>query len=217
MSRAPISAFHLLWLLPLVFLLGLGSGYLLWGRSAGSADVASTPSLLDDDAVLGPADAPVTIVEFGDYQCPYCQYWHNAILPQLLATYADKVRYVYRDFPLTGHPQAIPAAVAANCAAEQDAFWKFHDALFSMTYGLDEEAYRRYAANLGLATDQFAECLNSGRARQEVLDDYRAALRLGVQSTPTFFINDVPLVGAQPFEAFQQIIEAELARKDGQP
>lgn len=204
----------LLWLLPLTFLLGLGSGYLLWGRQDATLAKPSASSLIDDDAVLGPAEAPITIVEFGDYQCPYCQYWHNAILPQLLAAYPDQIRYVYRDFPLTGHPQAIPAAVAANCAAEQDAFWRFHDALFSMTYGLDEEAYRRYAANLGLATDQFAECLSSDRARQEVLDDYHEAVRLGVQSTPTFFINDVPLVGAQPFEAFQQIIEAELVKKE---
>lgn len=214
MPKSHALPFSLLWLLPLVFLLGLGSGYLLWGRQAGNPKNPSVPSLVDDDAVLGPPEALVTIVEFGDYECPYCQYWHDAILPQLLAAYPTEVRYVYRDFPLTGHPQALPAAIAANCAAEQGAFWKFHDALFSMTYGLNEEAYHRYAANLGLATDQFAECLGSSRARQEVLDDYRAAIRLGVQSTPTFFINDVLLVGAQPFEAFQQIIEAELASKE---
>lgn len=214
MPKSKPFSFSLLWLLPLVFLLGLGSGYLLWGRQANTSENSSVPSFIDDDAVLGPLDASVTIVEFGDYQCPYCQYWHEAILPQLLAAYPDEVRYVYRDFPLTGHPQALPAAIAANCAAEQGAFWRFHDALFSMAYGLNEEAYHRYAANLGLATDQFAECLGSKRARQEVLDDYRAAIRLGVQSTPTFFINDVLLVGAQPFEAFQQIIEAELASKE---
>lgn len=201
------------WLWPLIFLLGLGSGYLLWGRDGGAAD-AALPSLADDDPSLGPADAPVTIVEFGDYQCPYCQLWHDRVLPQLMTLYPDQIRYIYRDFPLGGHPQALPAAIAANCAAEQDAFWRFHDALFSMTYGLNDEAYRRYAANLGLETDRFAECLSSDRARQEVLEDYRAAIRLGVQSTPTFFINDTLLVGAQPLEAFQQLIEAELARKD---
>ncbi len=201
------------WLWPLIFLLGLGSGYLLWGRDGGAADT-SLPSLADDDPSLGPADAPVTIVEFGDYQCPYCQLWHDRVLPQLMALYPDQIRFIYRDFPLGGHPQALPAAVAANCAAEQDAFWRFHDALFSMTYGLNDEAYRRYAANLGLETDRFAECLRGDSARQEVLEDYRAAIRLGVQSTPTFFINDILLVGAQPLEAFQQLIEAELARKD---
>ncbi len=201
------------WLLPLVFLLGLGTGYLLWGR-ADTATGTATPSLTDDDPGLGPTNAPVTIVEFGDYQCPYCQLWHNQVLPQLLARYPDQLRYVYRDFPLGGHPEALPAAIAANCAAEQDAFWRFHDALFSMTYGLNDEAYRRYAANLGLATDRFATCLESESARQEVLADYRDGIRLGVQSTPTFFINDIMLVGAQPLEAFQQVIEAELAGKD---
>ncbi len=214
MSKTYAFPFSLLWLLPLVFLLGLGSGYLLWGRQASHSENPTASSLVDDDAVLGPPEALVTIVEFGDYECPYCQYWHVAILPQLLAAYPKEVRYVYRDFPLAGHSQALPAAIAAACAAEQGAFWKFHDALFSMTYGLNEEAYHRYAANLGLATDSFAECLRSNRARQEVLDDYRAAIHLGVQSTPTFFINDVVLVGAQPFEAFQQIIEAELTGKE---
>ena len=201
------------WLLPLVFLLGLGSGYLLWGR-AGAETGASTPSLTDDDPSLGPTNAPVTIVEFGDYQCPYCQIWHDRVLPQLLSLYPDQIRYVYRDFPLGGHPEALPAAIAANCAAEQDAFWRFHDALFSMTYGLNDEAYRRYAANLGLATDRFAECLDSERARQEVLEDYRAGIRLGVQSTPTFFVNSTMVVGAQPLEVFQKLIEAELSGKD---
>jgi len=213
LKQNSFSRWLLYWLLPLVFLLGLGSGYLLWGRQ-GLADSAAAPSLVDDDPSLGPADAPVTIVEFGDYQCPFCQRWHNLILPQLLAQYPNQIRYVYRDFPLSGHAQALPAAIAANCAAEQDAFWRYHDAIFSMTYGLGDEAYRRYAADLGLDSDRFAECLHNPRPRQEVLDDYRAAIRLGVQSTPTFFINGTPLIGAQPLEAFQQIIEAELAAKD---
>lgn len=203
----------LFWLLPLAFLLGLGSGYLIWGAKTTAPDQA-TLSLIDDDPSLGPEDAPIVVVEFSDYQCPYCQLWHQAVFPQLMATYEGKIRFIYRDFPLSGHPEAIPAATAANCAGEQGAYWRFHDALFSMSYGLSNEAYHRYAADLGLDTGTFAQCLQEGNARKEVLADYQSALGLGVQSTPTFFINGISIIGAQPFEVFQQVIEAELQKKE---
>lgn len=166
----------------------------------------------DDDPVYGPDDAPITIIEFSDYQCPYCQRWHEQVFLRLRDEYPETVRVVFRDFPLTSiHPEAIPAAEAANCADEQDAYWEYHDALFSGQYGLGSEAYLSYASELELDTDSFEECLESGRHNEEVMADFSYAAGLGVQSTPTFFLNGIPIVGAQPYEVFQQIIEQELA------
>jgi protein-disulfide isomerase len=167
---------------------------------------------IDDDPMIGPEDAPITIVEFSDYECPYCQRWHTEVFEQLLETYPNEVRLVYRDFPLTSiHPNAIPAAIAANCAREQDAFWDYHDKLFGMELGLNTEAYQEYASQLDFDTEEFNECLDSGRYEEEVQADFDFAANLGVRSTPTFFINGIAVVGAQPFEVFQQVIEQELA------
>jgi protein-disulfide isomerase len=216
-------------LVPLAFAVGLGAGYLLWGRPAGAEAQASagqnqaaaqdTPRQItrydvpvDDDPVFGPADAPITIIEFSDYECPYCRSWQAEVLPRLIETYPDQVRLVYRDFPLTSiHPNAAPAAAAANCAQEQDAYWDFHDKLFSMELGLSDKAYQQYASDLGLDAEAFSDCLESGRYADEVQADLEYAAQLGVRSTPTFFINGIALVGAQPFELFQEVIDKELA------
>lgn len=194
--------------IPVAFVFGLGCGYLLWGSrdSSAAADAVSR-----DDPSLGPANAPVTIVEFSDYQCPYCKVWHDEVLPLILAEYGDQVRYIYRDYPLSGHSEAQPAAEAANCAGEQDAYWEFHDAIFSNQYGYGRSAYVQYARDLGLDAEAFNECLNSRQFRDEVTGDFRDGIRLGVNSTPTFFVNGTQVIGAQPFEIFQQLIEAELA------
>lgn len=166
----------------------------------------------DDDPSIGPDDAPITIIEFSDYQCPYCQRWHEQVFLRLRAEYPDTVRFVYRDFPLTSiHPEAVPAAEAANCADEQDAFWDYHNALFSNQYELSSQAYTNYASDLGLDVESFEACLTSGKYNDEVMADFSYAANLGVQSTPTFFINGIPIVGAQPYEVFQQVIEKELA------
>ncbi|MCS7011675.1 MAG: DsbA family protein, partial [Anaerolineales bacterium] len=165
-----------------------------------------------DDPSLGPADAPVTIVEFSDYQCPYCKLWHDEVLPRILQEYGDQVRFIYRDYPLSSHPEALPAARAANCAGEQNAYWQFHDALFSNQYGFGRQAYLDYAAALGLEIEAFRKCLESNRYEDEVLGDFRDGLRLGVNSTPTFFVNGTKIIGAQPFAVFKQLIEAELAQ-----
>lgn len=221
----------LVMLIPLAFALGLGAGYLLWGRpdgeeaqaaaSAQNRDAAaeSAPRQItrydvpvDDDPALGPADAPITIIEFSDYECPYCRRWQAEVLPRLRETYPDQIRFVYRDFPLTSiHANAAPAAAAANCAQEQDAYWEFHDKLFSMELGLSTRAYQQYASDLGLDTDVFNECLESDRYMDEVQADFQYAAELGIRSTPTFFINGIAIVGAQPFELFQEVIEKELA------
>lgn len=197
-------------LFPLIFLAGLFSGYLLWGNRTGKSGLPEAAT--SDDPALGPTDAPVTIVMFSDYQCPYCKLWHDEVLPLILQEYGTQVRYIYRDYPLAGHQEALPAARAANCAGDQGAYWPFHDALFSNRAGFGRQAYLQYAQELGLDLQAFQKCLDSTRHEDEVLGDFRDGLRLGVNSTPTFFVNGTRVVGAQPFSIFKQLIEAELAQ-----
>jgi protein-disulfide isomerase len=228
--------------MPLIFVIGLGFGYLLrgWTPQAGStpaqAESASSQEAsvpvpqaeaetssasqqvvrydvpVDDDPILGAEDAPITIVEFSDYECPYCRQWHSEVYSQLIETYGEQIRFVYRDFPLASiHSNANSAANAANCAHEQGVFWEYHDMLFSMEQGLGNGAYLDYASQLGIDQAGFQECLDSSRYEAEVQADFDFAAELGVRSTPTFFINGIAVVGAQPFEIFQQVIERELA------
>jgi protein-disulfide isomerase len=184
----------------------------------GQAETASTQQVVrydvpvDDDPVLGPADAPITIIEFSDYECPYCRQWHTQVYQQLIDAYGDQIRFVYRDFPLESiHPNANSAAQAANCANEQGEFWAYHDLLFGMELDLGEDTYLQYASQLDLDQAAFKACLDSGRYQEEVQADFDFAANLGVRSTPTFFINGIAVVGAQPFDIFQQVIERELA------
>lgn len=233
-ERRSNTRLHVGWwyfLLVVFFGLGLGTGYLLWGltpqngsetTSAGQESAAADPNTprkvtrypitTDDDPAYGPADAPITIIEFSDFECPYCQRWHAEVWPQLKEAYPDQIRLVYRDFPLYSiHPNAGPAAEAANCAGEQNQYWEFHDLLFSGANGLGTEAYQSYANSLGLDMDLFNECVESRKFEAEVDADYQYAAGIGIQSTPTFFINGVALIGAQPFEVFQELIDLELA------
>ena len=212
------------------FLLGLGSGFLVWGRDAAAPVAAAAPAQgvtipekvvrydipVDDDPALGSANAPITLVEFSDYQCPFCTKWHNEVYPLLIKNYGDKVRFVYRDLPLSIHGDAQSAAEAADCAGEQGAYWKYHDALFSEKYGLGTNAYMKYASDLGLDVNALAACVKEGRYTSEVLADLTFAENLGVSSTPTFFINGIAIVGAQPYTVFKQVIDLELAGKISQ-
>lgn len=220
-------------LIPLAFVLGLGSGYLLWGRSgaataadgtttaAGAADDTTAAAAdqpiqrydvpVDDDPAIGPDNAAITIIEFSDYECPYCQRWHAETFKQILRDFPDQVRIVYRDFPLGNHPNATPAAEAANCANEQGQFWAFHDMLFSGTVALGSEGYSQAAQSLGLDMTQFEQCVSERRFSAEVQADLEFAVNLGVNSTPTFFVNGMPVVGAQPYSVFKEVIEKELA------
>ncbi len=161
--------------------------------------------------VLGPKDAPVAIVEFSDFQCPFCK----AVVPtlkQVMAEYKGKVKLVFRDFPLDIHPLAPKAHEAARCAAEQQKFWEYHDLLFERSPNLSLPELKQYAADLKLVGASFAKCLDSGKYRQAVADDVQEAARLGASGTPTFFINGRLLVGAQPLTAFQKVIDAELTK-----
>jgi protein-disulfide isomerase len=202
--------------IPVAFILGLGSGYLLWGQSTTQAAVGTTEVQrvnvsTDGDPSLGPEDAPVTIVEFGDYQCPFCQVWYQQTFDQLMANYPNKIRFVYRDFPLAGHPESLPAAEAADCAGEQGDYWKFHDALYNGQYTLGRAAYEQYAADQGLDIAVFTACLDDHRYQDEVEADADDAARLGLSGTPSFVINGRILIGALPFEDFKTIIDEELA------
>ncbi len=227
-----VSAFYIL--IVVAFAAGLFAGFLVWGtghtnppQQAAAQTQNQAPQAAaqatqgepkrydvstDDDPALGPATAPVTIIEFSDYQCPYCRQWAEQVEGELIKTYGDKIRIVYRDFPLTQiHPEALPAAEAADCAGEQGKYWEYHDALFKQSKGLGQEAYLAYAKELGLNIDQFQQCIQEHRYRDEVQADAQYAAQLGVRSTPTFFINGIPVVGAQPFSVFKQIIDQELA------
>jgi protein-disulfide isomerase len=167
-----------------------------------------------NDPTYGPEDAPITIIEFADFQCPFCQRHFQETYPQLLENYPDQIRFVYKDYPLTSiHPDAFPASLAGMCAYEQDAFWPFHDLLYGGTLGLGSEAYSQYASDLGLDMDAFAQCIEEERFAEDVQADAQYAQQIGVSSTPTFFINGLPIVGAQPYSLFAQVIDYELANQ----
>jgi len=158
----------------------------------------------------GPEDAPVTIVEFSDFDCPFCKRVQGT-LAAVLERYPDQVRLVYRHLPLESiHPRARPTAEAAVCAEEQDAFWDFHDLAFASEEPMSDEALRATAEALELDR----ACLADGRAAEIVQRDLQAARALGVDSTPAFFVNGIRLSGAQQPDAFARLIEQELARDD---
>ena len=161
----------------------------------------------------GPATAPVTIVEFSDFECPFC----GRLFPTLKAVeniYLDRVRIVYRQFPLRRiHPLAEKAAEASLCANEQGRFWEMHDSLFGDQEHLTVDALKARAVALKLDTAAFNACLDSGRQAAAIDKDIAEGMNAGVTGTPAMFINGRMLVGAQPFAAIQAIIEEELQRK----
>ena len=160
---------------------------------------------------LGPADAPITLVEFSDFQCPFCRRWHDETYEPLLAAYPGKIRIVYRHLPLTSiHPDAFSAAEAAMCAGDQNVFWQFHEKLFSGET-LGNAVYEQYARELGMNIPTFVDCITEHKFQAAIEEDSNFAIDLGISSTPTFFINGIALVGAQPLDVFKQIIDKELA------
>jgi len=159
----------------------------------------------------GPESAPVTIVAFSDFECPYC-YRVNATLDQILQTYEGKVRLVFRDFPLNFHPNAQKAAEAGHCAHEQGKFWEMHDKMFANQRQLDVASLKGYAKEIGLDEKAFAECLDNGKKAAVVQENLFAGQQLGVRGTPAFFVNGRMVSGAQPFSEFARIIDEELGR-----
>jgi protein-disulfide isomerase len=165
-----------------------------------------------DDAAQGSATAPVTVVEFSDFQCPFCQRV-SPTLKRLKETYGDKIRIVWKDFPLTAiHPEAFKAAEAGNCAREQGKFWEYHDRLFANQQALLPEALKTHAAAAGLDAAKFNACLDSSKYSARVQEHVGVGAKLGINSTPAVFINGRQVTGAQPYEVFAGIIDEELER-----
>ena len=169
--------------------------------------------ILPDDPTRGPADAPIAIVEFSDFQCPFCQR-ATGTLTELFDRFEGQIRFTYKDYPLANHPEAFKAAEAGNCAHEQGMFWELHDKMFVSQDALDVLSLTTYASELGLDVAAFSACLDEGRYTQRVQQDLQIGQLNGVSSTPTVFINGRPVMGAAPIETFDQIIREELAASE---
>jgi protein-disulfide isomerase len=164
----------------------------------------------------GGAKAPVTIIEFSDYECPFCGRAEQ-VIGKVMETYGNKVRLVFRDFPLPMHSDARPAAEAANCANAQGKFWEYHQKLFANQSALGEDKLKSYAEALGLDGAKFAQCLQEKPFRAAIDKDIADGAKVGVSGTPAFFINGRMLSGAQPFEKFKEVIDEELAAPKAPP
>jgi len=172
---------------------------------------------VDDDAVRGDANAKVTIIEFSDFECPYCGRNFTQTFPKIDEKYikTGKAKYVFRDFPLGFHQNAIPAAIAANCVREQggdEMFWSYHDKLYSNQKSLDAASLKKFAGEVGADEAKFKTCLDSQKFKDEVDKDMKDGQAVGVQGTPAFFVNGRLISGAVPFEVFEKAIEEELAK-----
>lgn len=184
-------------------------------KEANVAVFLERPSIdvsVDDDPAKGNPDAPIKLIEFSEFQCPFCKRTRPTIA-KILEKYGDKVYYVFRDFPLSFHKQAKPAANAAECAHEQNKFWEFSDKLWEKQSSLGKETYFSVAKDVGLNMDQFTKCYDSNKYYKEIRKDQQDGMAAGVSGTPAYFINGKFLSGAQPFPAFEEIIEEELAKK----
>lgn len=170
------------------------------------------PVSADDDATFGSPDAPISIVEFSDFQCPFCSRVMDT-MAQIEKAYGKLVKVTFRDFPLEMHKQAQKAAEAAECAGDQGKFWEMHDAMFSNQRDLSIDGLKKLASGVGgVDATKFNECLDSGKNADEVQADMKDGANFGVRGTPAFFVNGRSLSGAQPFENFKTVIDDELSR-----
>ena len=160
---------------------------------------------------LGPKNAPVTVIEFADFQCPFCKRSEDAVMA-IHQKYGDRIQLVFMDFPLSFHPHAMPAANAARCAEAQGKFWQYHDALFGDQSKLEPGDLKATAKKLGLDMTKFNACFDKSQYDQAIQKDLEEGHRLNVNGTPTFFIDGREIVGAQPTENFVSIIDQELAK-----
>lgn len=179
---------------------------------------------IDDDPFIGDRNAPVTLIEFSDYQCAFCGGFAKTILPSLKDEYIDKgkLKYVFRDFPLNIHKEAPKASEAAQCALDQGKYWEMHDAIFENQENMDIEDLKEYAGELGLDMDTFNSCLDNGKYTEEVSNDIKDGQKIGIKGTPSFIIGkSTPegmikgqlFVGSIPYAVFKTIIEANLKVK----
>ncbi len=193
--------------------------------SAPSAQVPSAPQqappavkadVAEGRYVLGEQNAPVTIVEFADYQCPFCKRFYDQTEQQIIDQYVKtgKARYSVRHFPLSFHQNAQKASEAAECAGKQNKFWEMHKVLYANSQadgtGLNIADLKQYAADLKLDTAKFNSCLDSGETANLVQKDFSEGQSAGVSGTPSFYVNGQQIVGAQPFSSFQAAVEGAL-------
>lgn len=164
-----------------------------------------------DNPSIGPKNAPVTIIEFTDFQCPFCSRVRPTI-NQLIDEYKDKIRYVLRDFPLSFHQYAKKAHEAAHCAGDQEKYWEYSKELWGHQQALQIEKLKEYAKNLKLNTKKFDSCLDSGKFTKAVEENVSAGAEAGAQGTPSFFVNGIFLSGARPVGDFKSIIDQELKK-----
>ena len=175
---------------------------------------------VDDDPVLGSPNAKVLMIEFGDYQCPSCRMFWKDVEPRIKKEYIDtgKVKLVFRDFPIVQiHPEALLAAMAVDCSADQNKYWEYHDKVFREQYNKGDDLVRfkaadlkKWAKDIGLDPAKFDQCLDSEKYKNEVLKDKADGDAVSVQGTPTFFINGHVIGGAQPYPAFKNLIDSLL-------
>lgn len=173
--------------------------------------------ITDQDPFLGDPNAKLTVVEFSDFQCPFCGRFFKDVAPQLKKDYIDtgKVKFVYKHLAFLGK-ESTDAANASECAKEQNKFWQYHDKLFNSQNGENQGAFstdnlKKFAADLGLNTTQFNECLDGQKYNDHVQEDVAEANRLGFNSTPSTAVGDTPVIGAQPYNAFKTIIDQKLS------
>jgi protein-disulfide isomerase len=184
--------------------------YFTWQETGGSGGLSAAEV---GDPALGPADAPVVITEYADFGCSACRAWHTyGIREQVLATFGDQVRFVWKDFPVIT-PLSPKAAEAGHCAADQGEFWPFHDAVYEQYAGLEEGALRSYASNIGLDMESFNQCMDQGLMRAKVQANEQEARRLGLRGTPGFAINGRPLPAPPSYEQLASLIQQELGQQ----
>lgn len=170
-----------------------------------------------EDPVRGDPNAKLTIVNFADFQCPFCEKFHNDAEPKIIKEYVDtgKVKFVYKNLAFLGQ-ESTDAANASLCAKEQNKYWEYHDKLFSSQKGENQGAFaivnlKQFAVDLGLNTNQFNSCFDAKKYNAQVQADVAEANRIGFNSTPSTAVGKVPMIGAQPFEQFKSVIDAQLA------
>jgi protein-disulfide isomerase len=170
-----------------------------------------------DSPFWGPAEAKVTVIEYSDFECPFCAMFHQQTYALLRETYGDRIKFVFKHLPLTSiHPNALPAALASECAREQGKFWEYHDVLFVSTDNLGQAALAEHAKTAGIANlEQFNQCFQTAKYRDRVVADVESANQHFVNATPTFFVNGVHVAGAVPFDTLAFYINQALQAAGG--